>query len=54
MMKNCTCGGEAIIEHEGSKYFACCLECTYQSKETFFEPSEAETAWNNDETEKLY
>ncbi|EHY9845649.1 MULTISPECIES: hypothetical protein [Vibrio] len=28
-MKNCTCGAEAIIEHEGSDYFACCVECTY-------------------------
>ncbi|EJL6310934.1 TPA: hypothetical protein I6715_003406 [Vibrio cholerae] len=52
-MKNCTCGGEAIIEHEGSKYFACCIECTYQTKETFYELSEAETAWDNGEIEKL-
>lgn len=53
-MKNCTCGGEAIVEHEGSKYFACCGECTRQTKETFLEMGDAETAWNNDETEKLY
>ena len=53
-LKNCICGGEAIIEHEGSQYFACCVECTYQSKETFVELSDAETAWDNGEIEKLY
>lgn len=54
MMQNCTCGGEAILEHEGSKYFVCCGECNIQTKATFVDSSDAEQAWNNRETETLY
>ncbi len=50
-MQNCTCGGEAILEHDGSKYFVCCGECNIQTKATFVDSSDAEQAWNNRETE---
>lgn len=52
--KNCTCGGEAIIEHEGTNHFACRVEFAYQTKEIFVEASVVEAAWNNDKTDKKY
>lgn len=53
-LETCKCGGEAVTEHEGSKYFVCCSEnCGRQTKETFLEASDAEEAWNNNEIEQI-
>ena len=54
-MKNCKCGGEAIVEHgfidelnSGGK-FVCCLECERQTK-VYLDHEEAKAIndWEND------
>lgn len=53
-MKNCKCGGKAIVEHgfigelNSSGKFVCCLECERQTK-VYLDPEEAKAIddWEN-------
>ena len=57
-MKNCKCGGEAIVEHgfidklNSSGKFVCCLECERQTK-VYIDHEEAKAIddWENDKLE---
>ena len=59
-MKNCKCGGEAIVEDgfieeiNSSGKFVCCLEC---DRQTSVYPDFAESAviddWDNDRIERI-